>query len=225
MNKPELTVSTREGKGRGYARRLRAQGRIPAVIYGRNGSTSLSLAERDFLALMRRTGGAATVITLVDEKQAQRMSVIQAMQRDSITDRFKHVDFFEVSADHLMTASIHVHTIGEAKGVKTDGGVLDISMHELEVSCLPADLPEFIEIDVSHLAVGDAVHIREIKEIPGVTFLDDANAVVVSCVHGMTEADLEPSEVTAETEVTEEAGEAKSESGDEASDDAETKED
>ncbi len=191
MKKLELTVTTREGKGRGFARRLRAQGKIPAVIYGRNGSSSLSIAERDFLQLMRTTGGAATVITLVEEKSSPRMSVIQAIQRDSITDRFKHIDFLEVSADHRMSASIHVHTSGEAKGVKNDGGVLDVSMHELQVSCLPGDLPEFIEIDVSGLEIGDAIHVKELTPLSGVTFEDDADAVVVSCVHGIADVEEE----------------------------------
>lgn len=181
MSELTLSVKSREGIGRGHSRRLRAQGRIPAVIYGRSGTSALSVAERDFLMMMRKAAGGASLINLKDEESGKsQMSVIQGTQRNPITDRFEHIDFLEVSADHAITAHIPVHTAGEPIGVKTGGGILEVILHEVEVVCLPKDLPEEIHLDVAALVVGDAIHIRDLPALPGVTYHGDPDTVVVS---------------------------------------------
>ncbi len=214
MSEHTLSVSTREGQGRGFARRLRAQGSIPAVIYGKSGSQKLAVTEKDFMLLMRETGGAATIVTLADDKGGKTATLIQDTQRNPRTDRFEHIDFLEVSADHEITAQIPVHTHGEAKGVKTGGGSLEVVLHELEVSCLPKNLPEQIDLDVSGLEVGDAIHVASLPKLEGVTYEGDPETVVVMCNAQMKE-EAEKTEVAAEAEGEAEASD-ESKSGDEA---------
>jgi large subunit ribosomal protein L25 len=206
MSEHILSVSTREGQGRGFARRLRAQGSIPAVIYGKSGSQKLAVTEKDFLLLMREIGGAATIVTLKSDKGAKTSTLIQATQRNPRTDRFEHIDFLEVSADQEITAQIPVHTHGEAKGVKTGGGSLEISLHEVEVSCLPGDLPEQIDLDISELEVGEMIHISGLPAIKGVTYQGDPETVVVICNAQMAEeaASTGAAEAAAEEAKTEE---------------------
>lgn len=206
MSEHILSVSTREGQGRGFARRLRAQGSIPAVIYGKSGSNKLAVTEKDFLLLMREIGGSATIVTLENDKGGKTTTLIQAVQRNPRTDRFEHIDFLEVSANQTITAHIPVHTHGEAKGVKTGGGSLEISLHEVEVSCLPKDLPEQIDLDVSGLDIGDTIHVAGLPEIKGVTYQGDPETVVVICNAPMAEESTESAEGE-ETAEGEKAGE------------------
>lgn len=219
MAEHTLTVTTREGKGRGYSRRLRAQGSIPAVIYGKSGPQSLVVDEKDFRMLMRQTGGSATIVTL-ENKGAKTDTLIQATQRNPRTDRFEHIDFLEVQADQAITAQIPVHTTGEAIGVKTENGNLEVVLHDIEVACLPKDLPEQIELDVSELHVGDSIHISSLPQLEGVTYHGDPESVVVMCSAQMSEEAAEPTEVTAENvpaegEEGEEAPAEEANSGDE----------
>lgn len=182
MNNLKLAVTTREGKGRAFARRLRAQGSIPAVIYGKSGDRLLAVREKDFTQLMREAAGSASIISLEDDKGKSTLALIQATQRNPISDRFEHIDFLEVSADRPITAHVPVRVFGEAYGVKNEGGILEIAVHEIEVLCLPKDLPEHIDIDVTELKVGNAVHIRDLKPIEGVTYHSDPDTVVVTIV-------------------------------------------
>lgn len=180
MNNLKLAVTTREGKGRGFSRRLRAQGSIPAVIYGKSGDRPLAVVEKDFTQLMREAAGAASVITIEDEKGKSTLALIQATQRNPTSDRFEHIDFLEVSADKAFVAHVPVHIRGEAYGVKMENGILEIAVHEIEVLCLPKDLPEYIEIDVTEMKVGDVVHLRDLKPLEGVTFHGDPDTDIVT---------------------------------------------
>ncbi len=182
MNNLKLAVTTREGKGRGFSRRLRAQGSIPAVIYGKSGDRPLAVVEKDFTQLMREAAGSASVITIEDDKGKSTLALIQATQRNPTTDRFEHIDFLEVSADKAFVAHIPVHTHGEAYGVKLQSGILEVAVHEIEVLCLPKDLPEHIDIDITEMKVGDAVHLGDLKPIEGVTFHGDPETIIVTIV-------------------------------------------
>ncbi len=198
MSEQSLSVQKREGIGRGHSRRLRAQGRIPAVIYGASGSTSLSVGERDFLQLMRKIGGGASIVTLKFEGGSDSlMSLVHDAQRNPRTDRFEHIDFLEVQAGHEITAHLPVHTKGEPVGVKTENGTLEIHLHEVEIKCLPKDLPESITLDVSELHVGEAIHIQDLPAMPGVTFEGDPETVVVSVAEQAEEEPEAPAEEVA----------------------------
>ena len=181
MSENTLTVENREGKGRGVARRLRKSGRIPAVIYGPSGSRSLSIKESEFRQLMRKLRGSAAIIDIADGKGSKMKSILQEVLRDPVTDEFVHVDLREVSADQAITVSIPLHIIGESTGVKNENGVLDVILHDIEIKCLPKDLPESIELDISALEIGQGIHISDLKQIKGVTFQGDPVTVIVTC--------------------------------------------
>ncbi len=183
MKQLKLSVEKRTKTGRQYIRKLRCAGRIPAVVYGKSGTQSLSLDEKDFRSLLREKGQSASLISIEfpENKEESILSTIADMQRDPITDRFLHVDFHEVSRTEKMTTAVPVEFIGESVGVRDFGGVLDIAKHELIIRCLPADLPESIKVDISKLQVGDIIHVENLPHLDGVEFVDNVNVAVVSC--------------------------------------------
>ena len=179
-NQLTLSVSARAQHGRGPARRLRVAGSIPAIIYGKSGNQSVAVAQEAFRDLMRAKGNAARIIELsVDGKKM--LSLIKEFQRHPITQKFLHIDIMEIDPNSPMTAAIPVRAIGEAHGVKTDGGTLAIVSQTINVRCLPKDLPEFIEIDVTELKVNESIHVGEVKAPKGITFPGDPKRVVIVC--------------------------------------------
>lgn len=180
MKQLSLTVTSRELHGRGPTRRLRVAGSIPAIIYGPSGNQSVAVAADAFRDLMRAKGTAASLIELtVDGKKI--LSLIKEFQRHPITQKFLHIDIMEINPSSPMTAAIPVRAIGEAHGVKTDGGTLAIVSQTINVRCLPKDLPEFIEIDVTELKVNESIHVGEVKAPQGITFPGDPKRVVIVC--------------------------------------------
>ena len=197
MKQLTLNVTSRAVHGRGPARRLRVEGSIPAIIYGKSGNQSVAVAQEAFRDLMRAKGNAASLIDLdVDGKKM--LSLIKEFQRHPITQKFLHIDIMEIDPNSPMTAAIPVRAIGEAHGVKTDGGTLAIVSQTINVRCLPKDLPEFIEIDVTELKVNESIHVGEVKAPTGITFPGDPKRVVVVCSEmAEEEAAPEPTAVAA----------------------------
>lgn len=194
MQQFKLNIASREATGRGPARRLRAEGKIPASLYGQGNARSITVNAVDFRDLNRQIGGGAALIELADEKGGSVLSLIQEIQRDAIRGNVKHIDFQEVERGHSFVTSVPVHLTGEADslGVKNDGGVIDHKTHELEIRCRPSNLPNGINVDVSGLAVGAAIHISDLPAIEGVEFLGEPVQVIVSCQHPTVA--VEPSE-------------------------------
>lgn len=219
MSELKLSVTKREGVGRGHARRLRAQGRVPAVIYGKSGNENLSVSERDFKMLMREVSGGAAIISLEQESGDSTLSIVQDAQRNPLTDRFEHIDFLEVTRGVKMSATVPVHTHGQPVGVKTGNGTLDTVVYELVIECLPSNLPESITIDVSHLDVGDAVHIKDIPPMEGVEFQGDPETVIAIVAEEAEEVDEATEEVSAdEVEATAQKGDKDDDESDEKKD-------
>ncbi|MDR3273782.1 MAG: 50S ribosomal protein L25 [Puniceicoccales bacterium] len=181
MKQLELSVEKRLETGRRYVRKLRASGRVPAVIYGKSGTQSLSFDEKKFRMLLREKGQAASLVNIQIADEGSVLSTIADMQRDPISDRFLHVDFHEVSRTEKMITVVPIEFIGEPIGVRDFGGVLDISKHELNVRCLPTNLPGSIRVNVSGLKIDDIIHIKDLEKIGGVEFVDGDEVVVVSC--------------------------------------------
>ena len=182
----QITIQTEDRKetGRSANKSLRREGRIPAVFYGESGNRLLSLNDHDFGLKYRQIMGKAALIELKmgggDEDTS--FAIIQELQRNPRSDDFVHVDFKEIVRGQEMEASIPLNTMGVADGVKNYGGVLEVSASELRVRCRPRHLPEGIDLDVSSLEIGRSIHLSEVDAPEGVTFLDDPDMVVVSCV-------------------------------------------
>jgi len=183
MKKYQLTVTTREGTGRSASRRLRKAEKIPAILYGKHTKPeSLAVNGPEFVKLLKEIRGRAALIELKRDAGVTALSFLQEIQRDPITDKYLHLDLQEVKENEKMVINVTIHVLGEAYGVKTEGGILETASHRLRIRCLPKDLPAFIEVNVTDLKVGETIHVSELKPIAGVEFLDDKNQAVVICV-------------------------------------------
>ena len=183
MKKYQLTVTTREGTGRSASRRLRKAEKIPAILYGKHTKPeSLAISAPEFVKLRKEIAGQAAIIELKREAGPTAISFLQEIQRDAITDKYLHLDLHEEKADEKFEIRVPVRIVGEAAGVKVGGGILETSSFQLRIRCLPKDLPNLIEVDVSAVELGQTVHVSDMKPLPGVEFLDQGNQPVVSCV-------------------------------------------
>ena len=183
MKQLKIQVEPRENIGRGAARRLRKSGEVPAIIYGKSGSRALSIKEVNFRNLMRNIAGSVALIEVDNPKEGYKvLSVLQEIQRHPIRDTFIHVDFREVCSDEAMTTNVPVHIKSDdCVGIKTGNGILETVLHEIEVKCLPKNLPEYIEVDTKDLHAGFAIHVRDLPPLPGVSYLNEPDCIVVSC--------------------------------------------
>lgn len=183
MKKFQLTVTNREGTGRSASRRLRKAQKIPAILYGKHTKPeNLAVNAPEFIKLLKDIAGRAALIELKRDAGASALSFLQEVQRDPITDRYLHLDLQEVKENEKMVISVTVRVTGEAYGVKTEGGVLDTATKRLRIRTLPKDLPDFIEVNVTELKMGESIHVSELKPIAGVEYLDDPGQTVVLCV-------------------------------------------
>jgi large subunit ribosomal protein L25 len=183
MKKYQLTVTSRDGTGRSASRRLRKAEKIPAILYGKHTKPeNLAVNGPEFVKLLKEISGRAALIELKRDAGATALSFLQEVQRDPITDKYLHLDLQEVKENEKMIISVALRVVGEAYGVKTEGGILETASHRLRIRTLPKDLPPFIEVNVTELKVGETIHVSELKPIPGVEFLDDKNQAVVLCV-------------------------------------------
>ena len=184
-----LTVTPRTQTGRSASRRVRKANAIPAILYGKHTKPEkLSVDTPEFVRLLKVVSGRAVLIELQQSGKAEKaLSFLQEIQRDPITDKYLHLDLQEVKADEKFEIRVPVMAVGEAFGVKNQSGVLEINTHLLRVRCLPKDLPELVNVDVSELKVGETIKVSELKPIPGVEFLESKGQPIVSCVEPVAE--------------------------------------
>lgn len=189
MNHLKLLVGKRSEFGRGAMKRLRASGKVPAVVYGHSGTTPLEVGEKELKNLLKQKGHSAALVDISIDGETALLSDIADIQRDPICDRFLHIDFHEVLQTEKMTTTVPLEFFGESVGVKTNGGVLDVARHEVHVRCFPADLPSLIHVDINGLDVGDIIHLGDLSVPPGVELIGDHATPVVSCKSVAVEAD------------------------------------
>lgn len=188
----KLATERREDSGKGVARKLRAAGRVPAVFYGHDQeSTPLSVDSREMAHVLHTSGGSNVLLDLIVDGKAH-LAMPREIQRDHIHNRLIHIDFLAVSRTETITADVPVIEFGEAAGVK-EGGVVEHHLRDLHVECLPQDVPERLEVDITALNIGDMIHVRDVPVPPGVTVLtnpDDAVLSVITPAALRTEAEL-----------------------------------
>jgi large subunit ribosomal protein L25 len=172
----------RDRRGKGAARSARREGRIPAVLYG-HGEDSLSLTVdgRRFERMLHEISVENTLLDLALDGEPARKVLVREIQRHPHRDEILHVDFFHVSMQEKITLEVPVVLSGTPSGVRLHGGILDHGMRDIEVLCLPSDIPEKVEIDVSHLEIGQSVRISDLT-IPNAQILGDPERSVVSVV-------------------------------------------
>lgn len=161
-----LSSSRREESGKGVARKLRAAGRIPAVFYGRGSDAiPLTMNLRDLETALEATQGSNVIVDLKVEgaAAADRKAIIREIQRDPVGGRILHVDLQHISLTERITVQVPLVLVGVPTGVKDAGGILEYLLREIEVECLPTDIPANLEVDVSALQIGDTLHVSDIK--------------------------------------------------------------
>jgi large subunit ribosomal protein L25 len=176
-----LPAEIRERTGKGPARNFRNQKKIPAVLYGpKTGTILLTVNDADLRRALKTTGGENLILTLQiasDKENQNRMVMLKELQRDLLKPNFLHADFLEISVDTLLTVNIPLHLKNTPVGLSM-GGILEHVKREITVSCLPGKLVDFIEVDVSGLNMGEAVHIKDINLPEGMKAEEEGHLTV-----------------------------------------------
>lgn len=183
-----LTASRRTDTGKGVARSLRREGRIPAVIYGHNRAPeALALESAAFGKLLTGISAGSTILDVTVDGQAPVKALIREIQRHPLraTD-ILHVDLYEVSANEKVTLEVPVHLVGTSDGVRNFGGILDQVLHKLQIRVFPGDIPASIDVDVTNLGIGKSIFVRDVKLAKG-EILNEPTLPVCSCVAPRTE--------------------------------------
>jgi large subunit ribosomal protein L25 len=178
----KLEVRERLERGSRNSRRLRADGLIPGVLYGKGHSQAIVVPERALRTAVTGPSGLHAILDVVIEgKQTVHPSVLADLQQDPIRGTVSHIDLREVRLDQPIQATLVVQLVGESPGVKT-GGVLSLVSRELQIEALPGSIPEHIDADISSLEIGDALRLEDLPLIANVTFLDDPHETVIAVV-------------------------------------------
>ncbi|MFZ5570187.1 MAG: 50S ribosomal protein L25 [Thermodesulfobacteriota bacterium] len=181
MEVQKLRAFTRAKAGKGASRELRRNGRIPAVLYGPGSEpTLLSVDGHELEMMLKKISIGKQLIQLsLGEGQSERTTMIKELQQEPLSRRMLHADFYEVSMDRKIRVKVPVRTIGKAKGIEF-GGMLQIIRRELEILCLPLEIPEMIEIDISELNIGDSVHVEDIPTKGGIEIPHEVNFTILT---------------------------------------------
>jgi large subunit ribosomal protein L25 len=183
-----LDAIKRATRGKNEARRLRAAGKIPATLYGaqkagdKPAPESVSIDPKPFMRILHSKSGLNTLITLKLQGIADTRVLVKNVQLDPITHHPLHADLYRVNMDRKITVTVPILLKGDSRGVKQDGGVLDFVNREIEVETLPANIPDGIEVDVTDLGIGDAIHVRDLAASAAWTPLTDPDKMIVHVV-------------------------------------------
>jgi len=184
-----LSAEGRTDRGKNAARRLRTKGLIPAVIYGgKADALPVAVDPKVLLRVLRSETGRNTILKLDLGAQGQTSAILKQCQLDPVKESFLHADFYRIAMDVAITVKVPIAVKGEARGVKTDGGILELIMRFIEVECLPGDIPERIEIDVTDLGIHDSLRISNVLISPKIKIMEDADQVVVHVIAVKEEA-------------------------------------
>jgi len=177
-----LVAELRDATGKGVARKLRAAGRIPAVLYGKGAESKAISVDPKALQRLLQSGGAGmnTLIELSVDGNT-RTVLVKELQRDPVRGRPLHTDFYLIDLHEKVEVSVPIHLVGKAPGVEL-GGILDHPLREIELECLPRAIPEGVDVDVSALEVGDSIHVRDLELPEGVSVQTDLNLAVASVI-------------------------------------------
>ena len=197
MKEIPITAMKREAAGKGPARQQRLGGNIPAIVYGPEIEPISIAIEEKTLRTALKAASSASLFDLDVEGEHNKV-ILRDMQRDPITSKVIHIDFHAVSMTRPIGVQVPIRLIGSPIGVKVDGGIMQTTMREVDVTCLPGDIPDFVELDVSELSIGDSIHVSDL-DIPGVTIESPAQRTIVVIAA--------PTVVKAETTAGEEAEE------------------
>ena len=194
----KINAQPRTESGRNAIKKIKSAGFVPAVIYGaKDPARNLQLVARDVDQLLAHASGESVLVEVAIGAET-KTALIQEIQHHPVSGKVLHIDLHAVAMDELLTAEVTITTTGEAEGVTKSGGVLELTLHTVEVECLPTDLPDAITVDIAALQIGDSIHVRDLKLPRGVTVTNDADLTVVSiAAPTVEEAPASPSDLPA----------------------------
>lgn len=206
MEKIQLKAKTRTTKGNGPARAIRREGRVPAVLYGPNTEPMMLSVDMHDLEMVLKQGniGRAILDLDIDDGKSTKSAMVKELQTHPVSQAFLHMDLYEISMDRKIRVNVPVVTTGKSKGVEL-GGMLQLIRRELEVYCLPNEIPEAITIDITDLDMGDAIHVEDIQLGGDLEISHEVNFTVLTVVSPKVEAEEAEEE---EEEALEEGAEA-----------------
>lgn len=185
MENYKLNSEVRNGTGKGVARKLRAKGRVPAVLYGRKEEAlGLSLIELEIQKVLHAHPESAIIdLSIEGQTPSECNAIVREVQRHPSSGRLLHVDLQRIAMDEMVRVQVPIHLKGDAIGVKEMGGILEHGLRELNINCIPTAIPSAIEIDVSALGIGDGIYVRDISsKYPDFEFLEDEDTILANVV-------------------------------------------
>jgi large subunit ribosomal protein L25 len=188
----ELNVERRQEIGKNVARRARANGKVPAVVYGAKKETVPIYIEARALTTAFRKGAGDNAIYLLKMAgtEQSRHAMIKEINRDPVSRALLHVDFVRVLMDVKVRVPVALELVGVPKGVKQEGGILDFVSREVEIECLPTDIPAHLPVDVSEVGMGESFRVGQIPAQPGLKILDDPDKVIAHVAHPAKEEEV-----------------------------------
>jgi large subunit ribosomal protein L25 len=187
MERVSITAEKREDHGKGVARSLRRAGMVPAVVYREGKAELIKLSKKDLTRLINSVAGEQVMVDLQFADGEKKLALLKDYQKDPIRGELLHSDFFEVSLTEEVRITIHVSTVGEPIGVKRDAGILQHTLRDIEIECLPDRIPGKIEVDISKLEIGQSVHVSDLKFEEGIKVLTDPGDVIVTVIAPVVE--------------------------------------
>jgi large subunit ribosomal protein L25 len=203
-----LAAEVRSGTGKGVARKLRVEGRIPAVIYGKGReSRAVSVDARALERLLQASGAGLNTLIDLQLDGGTQVVLVKELQREPVRGGTLHADFYAVDLTRTVEVSVPLDFVGKARGIEY-GGILDLPLREVLLECLPRAIPDQIEVDVSGLDMGQSLHVRDLVLPEGVTVKSDPDLAVATVVAPRAEEEVAPAAVVAEGEAAAEPGAA-----------------
>jgi large subunit ribosomal protein L25 len=187
MERPSIAAEKREAHGKGVARSLRREGMVPAVLYREGKAQSIQLSKKELAKLVNSVAGEQVMVDLEFKDGEKKLALLKDFQVDPIRGELLHTDFFEVSLTEKVRVPLHVVTVGEPIGVKRDAGILQHTLREVEIECLPDMIPGRVEIDISKLEVGQSIHVSDLTFEEGIRVLTDPGDVIVTVITPVVE--------------------------------------
>ncbi|MDE2999103.1 MAG: 50S ribosomal protein L25/general stress protein Ctc [Gemmatimonadota bacterium] len=203
-NGVSLQAEVRTGTGKGEAKRIRRTGRIPAVVYGdRSASVACSVDARELATVLHEHGRNTLLSLVVDngEGRSEDTAIVKDLQHHPVGGHLLHADFYRISLTRTIVVEVRVESVGIPAGVRAEGGILEQLLHEVEVSCLPADIPDSIGFDVTNLNIGDSVHVSDLSVTGNVEIVTEGDrSLFVVVPPSVSQAEEEEEEVLEEEE-------------------------
>jgi large subunit ribosomal protein L25 len=201
MERMTIAAEQRTEHGKGSARDLRRRGMVPAVLYREGKAQSIKLSKKELAKIINTMSGEQAIVDIQFSDGQKKLALLKDYQIDPLKGELLHTDFFEVLLTEEVRVTVHITPVGEAIGVKRDGGILQHSLREVEIECLPDKIPDKVEVDIAKLEVGQSVHVRDLAFQEGIKLITDPGEVILTVTAAVVEEEAPAPEAEEEVAV------------------------